>query len=111
MLELNFSPFPEIKTGRLLLRRMTQQDAGEIFFLRSHEEVMKYIDRPRALTIQDAEDFLGIIDKSLGTNDGITWGITMKDNPEKIIGTIGYWRLKKEHYRAEIGYMLNPVFW
>ena len=56
---------------------------------------MKYIDRPRAVSIQDAEDFLDIINKSLDVNDGITWGITMKENPEKLIGTIGYWRIKK----------------
>ena len=111
MLELNFLPFPEITTGRLLLRRTTLQDAGEIFFLRSSEDVMKYIDRPRAVSLQDAEDFLDIINKSLDANDGITWGITMKENQGKLIGTIGYWRMKKEHFRAEIGYMLNPAYW
>jgi ribosomal-protein-alanine N-acetyltransferase len=111
MLEPNFSPFPEITTERLLLRRTTEQDAGEIFFLRSNDDVMKYIDRPRAVSMQDAEDFLDLINKSLDVNDGITWGITMKENPERLIGTIGYWRMKKEHFRAEIGYMLNPAFW
>ena len=95
----------------MLLRRTVKQDAGEIFFLRSNEEVMKYIDRPRAASMEDAEDFLDLINKSLDANDGITWGITMKDDLEKLIGTIGYWRIKKEHYRAEIGYMLNPAFW
>lgn len=111
MLELNFSPFPEITTERLLLRRAAHQDAAEIFFLRSNEEVMKYIDRPRALSLQDAEDFLDIINKSLDANDGISWGIALKQNPGKLIGYIGYWRMKKEHYRAEIGYALNPAFW
>src|SRR6185295_19509224 len=31
--------------------------------------------------------------------------------PSKIIGYIGYWRMKKEHYRAEIGYALHPAYW
>src|SRR5258705_13869955 len=103
MLELNSSPFRQITTGRLLLRRMTEQDAGEIFFLRSNEDVMKYIDRPGAASMQDAEDFLDLINKALDMNDGITWGISMKENPGKLIGTIGYWRMKKENFRAEIG--------
>ena len=111
MLELNFSPFPEITTERLLLRRMTRQDAFEIFLIRSNEVVMKYVDRPRAASTKDAEDFLDLTDKSLDANDGISWGITLKEYPEKLIGYIGYWRMKKEHYRAEIGYMLNPAFW
>lgn len=111
MLELNFFPFPGITTEKLLLRRMTEKDAGEILFLRSSKEVMKYIDRPRAISMQDAEGFLDNVNSSLDANDGITWGITMKENPEKLIGTIGYYRMKKEHYRAEIGYMLHPAFW
>jgi [ribosomal protein S5]-alanine N-acetyltransferase len=111
MLNLNFIPFPEIVTERLLLRKMTKVDAAEMFFLRSDEAVMKYIDRPRAAAMQDALDFLDLVEKSIETNDGITWGITMKEAPEKLIGYIGYWRMKKEHYRAEIGYALHPASW
>ncbi len=59
MLNLNFKPFPEITTERLLLRKMTKQDAEEMFFLRSDENVMKYIDRPRAASMQDARGFPG----------------------------------------------------
>jgi [ribosomal protein S5]-alanine N-acetyltransferase len=111
MLELNFSPFPEITTENLSLRRMTAQDVAEILFLRSSGDVMKYIDRPKAISMQDAQSFLDIINNSLEANDGITWGIAMKENPGNLIGTIGYWRIIKEHYRAEIGYMLHPAFW
>ena len=111
MLDPNFSPFPEIKTKRLLLRRMTNNDAAEILHLRSSEEVMQYIDRERAVTIKDAEVFLGRINASIDSNNGILWGITLKEDPEKLIGNIGYWRLIKENYRAEVGYMLNPAFW
>lgn len=111
MLELNFSPFPEITTARLLLRRTTARDAAEIFFLRSDEDVMKYIDRPRATSLQDAEDFLDLVNKSVDANEGISWGIALTGSPSKLIGYIGYWRMKKEHYRAEIGYALHPAYW
>ncbi len=111
MLELNFSPFPEIQTQRLLLRRLTKDDAAEILFLRSNEDVMRYIDRPRASTIEDAYAFLEMIDTTINNNEGISWGIVLKDNPGKLVGNIGYWRMKKEHYRAEIGYMLHPAHW
>lgn len=111
MLNPDFSPFPEIKTARLLLRRMTIDDAAEILNLRSSEEVMQYIDRERAVTIKDAEIFLDRINASVDSNNGILWGITLKEDPEKLIGNIGFWRLIKEHYRAEVGYMLNPAFW
>ena len=93
------------------MRKTTKKDIDEIFFLRSNEDVMKYIDRPRAVSIRDAEDFLDIVNKSLDSNEGVSWGITLKENPKKLIGYIGYWRIKREHYRAEIGYALHPAFW
>jgi RimJ/RimL family protein N-acetyltransferase len=111
MLFTNFSPFPEIQTERLLLRRMNPDDAEEILYLRSNDDVMKYIDRERTKTINDAKFFLEKIDGSIESNNGIMWGIALKGKPAKLIGNIGYWRLIKEHYRAEIGYMLHPSFW
>lgn len=111
MLEPDFNPFPEIQTNRLLLRRMTEQDAEEILKLRSNENVMRYIDRKRTENIEDAKQWLQIVENALYNNSGITWGITLKENPSLLIGSIGYWRIIKEHYRAEVGYMLSPSFW
>jgi len=111
MLSPSFSPFPEVSTQRLFLRRMTRQDAAEILCLRSSDTVMKYIDRPKAKSITDAEIFISRIEASVNSNNGIMWGITLKENTDQLIGNIGYWRLIKEHYRAEVGYMLHPDFW
>lgn len=111
MLTPDFSPFPDIQTERLLLRRMTKKDAPEIFHLRSNEDVMKYIDREKTKSISDAELFIDKINISVDNNNGIMWGITSKESPGKLMGNIGYWRLIKENYRAEIGYMLDPLYW
>ena len=111
MLETNFTPFPHLTTNRLLLRRVTNDDAPAVLSMRSDERVMQYIDRPRAVTIDDAKAFIKRIEDALVTNEGITWGIELKDTPGLLIGTIGYWRIMKEHYRAEIGYMLHPDQW
>ena len=40
--------------------------------------------------------------------EGISWGIFKKENPELKIGNIGLFKIFHEHYRAEIGYMLQP---
>lgn len=109
MLQLNFNPFPLLVTERLLLRKITLHDADEIFMLRSSKNIMLYIDRPMAIDKTDAINYINIITDALTNNAGITWGITLKNNKE-LIGTIGFWRILKEHYRAEIGYMLNESF-
>ena len=107
MLQLNFDPFPVLETGRLLLRNISAEDAEDIFILRTNEEAMKYINRPRLKTNDDAIELIKVM-----TNiaERIVWGITLKDT-NKIIGSIGYHRIEKDHYRAEIGYMLLPEYW
>jgi [ribosomal protein S5]-alanine N-acetyltransferase len=108
MLDLNFDPFPIIKTERLILRDIKDADANELFHLRSDKNVMQFIDRPLAETIDDALKLIKIISDGYNNKESITWAITLKDYSE-LIGTIGFWRIEKEHYRAEIGYLLNPV--
>jgi ribosomal-protein-alanine N-acetyltransferase len=109
MLELNFMPFPILETERLELRRLVDADVDEIFTLRSDQELMKYIPRPLANTKEDALAHITMINDKIDSNKGINWAITFKDNP-KLIGIIGYYRIKPEHYRAEIGYMLLSEF-
>jgi ribosomal-protein-alanine N-acetyltransferase len=111
MLDPNFSPFPELTTERLLLRCIKMTDAPELFILRSLDTTMQYIDREKMISIEQAEEFIKKILGSLEANEGIMWCITLKEKPETLIGTIGHWRLMKQHYRSEVGYMLHPDYW
>jgi ribosomal-protein-alanine N-acetyltransferase len=109
MLAINFSPFPNLETERLFLRRVDVKDVNEIIALRSNPETMKYIPRPLVKTTEDALEHIAMMDAKIENNEGINWAITQKGNP-KLIGVIGHYRIKPEHYRAEIGYMLLPEF-
>ena len=109
MLEINFTPFPILETDRLLLRRVDKNDANEILAIRSDPENMKYIPRPLVTTIEEALEHIAMIDAKIENNEGINWAITLKGNP-MLIGVIGHYRIKPEHYRAEIGYMLHPDY-
>jgi ribosomal-protein-alanine N-acetyltransferase len=106
MLNINFTPFPVIHTERLVLREITEDDLPEIFYQRSDSQMMKYVDRVPARSLEDAAEFLGKIKTFQSTNEGITWGITLKNEP-RLIGNMGIWRIEKEHHRAEIGYALH----
>lgn len=110
MLDLNFSPFPLLETKRLILREITIDDAPEIFAMRSNPEAMKFIGKPPATSIEDANKLIGLFINGISNNESITWGIAFKET-NKIIGTIGFWRISKDHHRAEIGYMLHPEHW
>jgi [ribosomal protein S5]-alanine N-acetyltransferase len=105
----NFSPFPQLITDRLFLRRLSLDDAGEVFMLRSDETVNKYLDRPRATTIEEAKAFINKINLSIDTNLSIFWAISFKEET-KLIGTICLWNFSEEENKVEIGYELLPQF-
>jgi [ribosomal protein S5]-alanine N-acetyltransferase len=109
MLQVNFSPFPVLVTERLVLRRTELTDAPSLFYLRSHDDVMRFIDRPRPSSIEDINVLIGKIHKMISDNAGIEWAVTLKGKDE-YIGSVSFHLLMKEHYRAEIGYLLHPSF-
>src|SRR5437868_2047101 len=106
MLTVNFNPFPVLTTERLYLRQVNELDVNEIFFLRSDKRMLQYLDRAPAKSHEDALTFIKKINELENNNNGINWAITLQGE-EKLIGTICYWNITKEHYRAEIGYALH----
>ena len=111
MLAPNFSPFPEILTNRLILDSMDNNDAVALLQLRSSEKVMAYIDKERTKTLEETLVLIKRIKDDAANNEGITWRISLKEQPHMLVGTIGFWRIIKPHYRAEVGYMLHPDLW
>ena len=109
MLEINFGNFPSIETERLMLRQIVEADVNDIFMLRSDEEAMKYIDRPRTKTSEEALELINKFHDLYEKNEAITWAICYREDA-KLIGNIGIWNFDKPNYRAELGYMLKPSF-
>lgn len=109
MLQVNFSPFPVFRTKRLILRKIEHSDVNEVFFLRSDPDTIKYIDKAPAASVKDATAHIDRIEDLRIKNEAINWGISLKED-DKMIGNILIWNIKKEHYRAELGYVLHPAF-
>ena len=109
MKTLNFTPFPTLKTKRLLLRRLQESDAETVYKLRTDQDVIKYIDRPLSRNDNTGLAFVERITSNVKDNSAIYWVITLKDNP-KLIGTICLWNFSEDHTIAEIGYELLPEY-
>jgi ribosomal-protein-alanine N-acetyltransferase len=109
LLKLNFTPFPNLETPRLVLRQIKLEDENEIYILRSDSRVNEFLEREKAGSIEDARNFINMINANIRNNKAVMWAITMKNN-SKLIGTIVYWNISKENSTAEIGYELNPDF-
>src|ERR1044071_4257087 len=110
MLEVNFEPFPVLTSERLVLRRMQLHDVDAVFNLRSNPEVMRYVNRPLTQTKEEALEWFKKVDTNLKNNEGIMWCMALKEDAAKKIGNIGLWRIEKENYRAELGYMVAPEY-
>ena len=101
--------FSTLTTERLFLRELRLADAAEIFRLRSDPSVNQFVDRPRAVTIDDATDFIHKIIGIIANNEGLFWAITLIGE-EKLIGAVVYWNVEPEIDKAEIGYELLPEY-
>jgi len=110
LLTINFSPFPTFTTERLVLKQLTKDNVNDLFWVRSNQDVGKYITRQPYQTVDEAIVFLEKIETNIRNNETIIWGISFQGE-NKIIGTICLWNIKKENYRAEVGYELHPDFW
>ena len=98
-----------LQTARLELRKLTEEDAYDLMFLRSNNIVNEFIDRPAPSNYADALAFIQNVNERMREQEAIYWGITLKGN-NSIIGTICLWNLSFEHHLGELGYELHPDF-
>ncbi len=101
---------PVLETERLLLRRLTLQDAHDVFSYASDPEMTRYLMWSPHKSIDDSLTFIAsAIDRYEQRQPG-PWGIVLKET-QTIIGTCDYIHWRPEHGRGEIGYALNRQHW
>ncbi len=105
---IQFTAFPNLTTEKLILRQFEMADENEVYLLRSSDEVNRFIDRPRANSIDDARKFIEKI--TLGEyKDAFIWAIERKDK-KGFVGSVCLLRFVPESNSAEVGYEMLPAF-
>ncbi|MBI3509591.1 MAG: GNAT family N-acetyltransferase [Bacteroidetes bacterium] len=102
--------FPLLKTKRLLLRAVHDRDSATVFHLYSNEKVMHQRGEPLFESKNEALQKIFYWRKLFATGNGIRWGIEFTST-KKLIGTIGMKKIFHQHFRADIGYELDPAWW
>ena len=105
-----FGNLPQLETKRLILRKMTLDDAQDLFEYASDPEETKYTLWDYHKSIEDSIDFLKTAIQKYKNQDVSEWGLVYKEN-NKFIGTCGYGWWRPVHNRAEIGYALARKYW
>ena len=107
----NFSPFPILDTPRLHLREIASSDAPVVFYLRSDEEITRFIERPedrKTKSLEDAREFIQFLDGALQKGESITWALCEKGS-KTMIGSICLWNFSNDGTVAEMGYDLSSA--
>ncbi|WP_293132228.1 GNAT family protein [Microcoleus sp. bin38.metabat.b11b12b14.051] len=101
---------PTIETERLLLRKITLNDASDMFEYASNPEVSEYTMWSTHVSIEDTKYFLKSLTRMYKRRELVDWGIVHKAE-KKFIGTCGFVEWSMTHSRAEIGYALSARHW
>jgi [ribosomal protein S5]-alanine N-acetyltransferase len=102
--------FPVLETKRLVLRKVTKEDANSILNYLSDEEVMKYYGLEPFTSINDALDEISWYQSIQNNKTGIRWGITLKEQGV-VIGSCGFHNIISQHSRTEIGFEMSKEQW
>lgn len=105
-----FNALPVLETNRLKLRKITLEDAEDMYYYCSNEEVPKYASWNPHKTITETKEAIERVLIQWNNKSLVHWGIEYKEN-NRLIGTIEFATWDRQHKIAEIGYALSPDYW
>ncbi len=101
---------PTLTTQRLVLRKLTLSDAQDIYTYSSDERVARYVLWDAHRSISESRFFIRILQRSYRMMEETSYGIVLRDTG-RVIGTIGFANINREHGCAEVGYSLAYDCW
>jgi len=105
-----YQDFPTLETDRLKIRKLTLQDAEDMFEYASNPEVTKYVMWETHKTIEDTKNFIHFVLDQYCSANVAPLGVELKETG-KLIGTIDFVWWRPEHKSAEIGYVISHHHW
>ncbi|KOR76299.1 GNAT family N-acetyltransferase [Paenibacillus solani] len=105
-----YAKLPTLETERLRLRRVSMQDADQMFAYASDDEVARYVTWETHSSIDDSKNFIQFILFQYAKHDIAPWAIELKENG-RMVGTVDFVWWKPEQQIAEIGYVLARECW
>ena len=98
-----------LKTNRLILRKITLEDVDDLQNLRNHPAVLKHIKRDVINDKNITKTYITDKQKEIDIGKIYYWAISTLEDP-KLIGTICLWNFNNTKTIAELGYELHPTY-
>ncbi len=106
---INFTPFPNIETKNLILRKMDYNDINDLFEMRRDPRMNEYVDTKLDESTDETRTYIDKMNKGVNDNKWIIWAIEHKQE-NKVIGSICIWNINMEQTSAELGYGIIPDY-
>jgi ribosomal-protein-alanine N-acetyltransferase len=103
---------PSLETDRTLLRAISAADAEAIFAYASNPKVSQLTLWEPHRSVKDSRDFVQLYclpNYHLGIPE--PWGITLKSNPDRVVGTIGCFWANRMSGTMELAYAIAEEHW
>lgn len=101
-----------IETERLILRRFKMEDAEAMYKnWASDEEVTRFLTWPPHSSIELTKDILQDWINDYKNEDSYNWAITIKENGDEPIGSIGAVDINERVNMVHIGYCISKKWW
>ncbi len=97
--------FPLLSSGLLQARAFAPGDAPALLAMRSNAVQMKYVPRPLATSLSDAEALLQQWQEDVTAGRSLHWALQLPAH-SALIGHLVLFNIRPPHRRAEIGYMI-----
>jgi RimJ/RimL family protein N-acetyltransferase/uncharacterized cupin superfamily protein len=102
----------KIETSRLILRTLKMSDASSIFDYAQNDNVTKHLLWSSHKTLKDSESFIkDYAFPSYMKNQPEPLGICLKENPDKVIGTVGAFWVSVPSQKMELACALSEKYW
>lgn len=105
-----FMRLPRIETQRLVIRRITMADVGDIYEYGRDPEVARHVLWDAYQSVGEAKTYVKYVQRQYRLNEPASWGIELKATG-RLIGTIGFMWWNQEYRSAEVGYSLSHAYW
>lgn len=103
--------FPILRTQRLLLREFSLEDVPAVFDILRREDVNTWLETDTLQSIAEVEarvkSRMGLFPDRMG----VRWAITLLEKPAEVIGSCGYFHVRRGTQTFETGFELHPAFW
>ncbi len=107
---MDWERLASIKTNRLLLRSITQEDVDDVFAVFSDPQVMRYWSTPPLADKDAAAQLIEEIQLGFKRQQALKWGIVLPSE-NRLIGTATLFHPDFTHRRSELGYALGRDHW